>query len=197
MSDDLSRECRRCNAGSGHPCRTPTGRATKPHAERADKHEADAPPGLAGYREGCRCSVCREANAGKKRDQRDRRKQREADEARAAAKASLRVVGDDETADETADGSDWEPEPFTVAEHLLAALATVTADDALTRYRKAHAITLAQVLDNPIAFRSWAGITRALITVVALIVKDSGPIDGEGAELAAFFEMIANGRKGG
>lgn len=79
-------------------------------------------------------------------------------------------------------------EPFSVMSALQGALCEVSTDDALTRFYKAQAVTLATVLDDPSKSNQWKGITQALEPV---LVKLVGVQKAAGDKSDALQEMIS------
>ncbi len=85
-------------------------------------------------------------------------------------RSHLSIVGDPPPAPEPRS-----VEPFSVQVTLAAALGDVEADDKVTRFRKAHALTLATVLDDPGKSQQWKGISEALATVLAHLIAAQKP----------------------
>ncbi len=101
-----------------------------------------------------------------------RKRNREAGESNVTdLRARLSLVGDASVEQERS----RRVEPFGVMVALQDALDEVDANDPITRYRKAHAITLATVLDDPAKSNQWKGISEALAVVLTHLVATQKP----------------------
>lgn len=128
---------------------------------------------LRRYRAGCTCSKCKAANSAKgKRDREKAKAKREAAE-REAAKTNVISLRDHLELVR----SDHSPavQPFSVLATLAEALDTVEADDPVTRFHKAKALTFATVLDDPGKSGQWKGISEALAVTLGFLIAAEKP----------------------
>ncbi|MDY7528461.1 MULTISPECIES: hypothetical protein [unclassified Cryobacterium] len=148
------------------------------------------------YRAGCHCIKCNAKNTEVKATERARKRERDG-KATTTPRAPRRAVPTVPTMPTAAaPAPPTEPDAGSVAGALALALVAVEADDPLTLYRKAHALRLASVLDDLTKPHLWRGITTALAEVLAALLGDKSPEDGEAAVLREFMETIGASRRG-
>lgn len=142
------------------------------------------------YKDGCRCDRCREANTTARRRERAKASGGTVPTTRKRV-PTTRFVPTSTAPDDPTPPTDDE----TVRGTLARALATLDADDDMARFRKAHALRLASVLDDASKPHLWKGITSALAEVLAALVGNKPPQDGEADALAAFLGEIGRSRE--
>lgn len=134
-----------------------------------------------GYRVGCRCEPCRSANT----EAAAKRRAAKRAESQPETRPDLTVVDITDRLPATPDEGADEPEPFTVSITLRKVLETVPDSTPLVAYRKAHALTLAAVLDDPRETGRYGGISKALHDVMSRLLPDEAGVDENAAILAA------------
>ena len=130
------------------------------------------------YKAGCRCEKCVEKNRTTKAAERARKRVRESTAARTGRHLkAVPPLSDVPAPVPTSTAADV-PTPATISALLSAALEEVDDDSLIAEYRRARAVQLATVLDDPSQARLWRGISEALDAAIAELL----PAEGEGGE---------------
>ena len=140
-----------------------------------------------GYKSGCRCDPCTEANTEAKRRERERRRAREG---KPAAPRSPRAPRVPTTSQPSPPDSEYGP----IEKAARAALADIGGDEAIAALRREVAYRATAVMDNPRAapyFKSAAEVLRLTIEDLLAAVPAK---DGEADALAGIMATFGSSR---